>query len=67
MLDDPSPPVTPPDTITEVGIVNVCATSAYVTSKIILPSSPELGKLENDLPTRHVRMQSEEEFAGWGS
>jgi len=26
-----------------------------------------LGKLEYDLPTRHVRMQNKEEFAGWGS
>ena len=27
-----------------------------------------LGKLENDLPTRHVRMQNNDpEFEGWGS
>ena len=26
-----------------------------------------LGPLEYTLPTRHVRMQNKEEFAGWGS
>ena len=26
-----------------------------------------LGPLEYKLPTRHVRMQNKEEFAGWGS
>lgn len=26
-----------------------------------------LGPTENYLPTRHVRMQNKEEFAGWGS
>ena len=26
-----------------------------------------LGPTENYVPTRHVRMQNKEEFAGWGS
>jgi hypothetical protein len=26
-----------------------------------------LGKTDYYLPTRHVRMQNKEEFAGWGS
>ena len=26
-----------------------------------------LGEQEYTLPTRHVRMQNQEEFAGWGS
>ena len=26
-----------------------------------------VGEIEYSLPTRHVRMQSKEEFAGWGS
>ena len=35
-----------------------------------LKQSPNLvclGEQEYDLPTRHVRMQNQEEFAGWGS
>tara|TARA_B100000085_G_C18475857_1_gene485110 strand:- start:843 stop:1034 length:192 start_codon:yes stop_codon:yes gene_type:complete len=34
----------------------------------INPTFECLGPLENDLPTRHVRMQNKDtEFEGWGS
>ena len=34
----------------------------------LYPTFECLGKLENDLPTRHVRMQNNDpEFEGWGS
>ena len=34
----------------------------------INPNFECLGPLENDLPTRHVRMQNKDtEFEGWGS
>ena len=49
--DDPSPPVTLSATITELGIVKVCATAAQVMSKTILPSDPDAGKLVNDKVT----------------
>jgi len=38
--------------------------------KAYLKKSPNLvclGEQEYTLPTRHVRMQNQEEFAGWGS
>ena len=31
------------------------------------PDFKNLGVIEYVLPTRHVRMQNKEEFAGWGS
>tara|TARA_B100000424_G_scaffold257178_1_gene237826 strand:+ start:530 stop:721 length:192 start_codon:yes stop_codon:yes gene_type:complete len=33
----------------------------------INPDFKNLGVIDYDLPTRHVRMQNKEEFAGWGS
>ena len=31
------------------------------------PSFKNLGQVEFALPTRHVRMQNKDDFAGWGS
>ncbi len=42
--DDPSPPVTFPATITEVGIVIVCAALTTLTSKIKRPTEFVAGK-----------------------
>ncbi len=33
----------------------------------INPDFKNLGVIDYDLPTRHVRMKNKEEFAGWGS
>ena len=45
--DDPSPPATLSATMTALGIVNVCATSAQLMSSMILPSDPDAGKFVN--------------------
>ena len=45
--DDPSPPATLSATNTALGIVSVCATSAQVISKTILPNLPVAGRLLN--------------------
>ena len=49
--DDPSPPATLSATITELGMVSVCATAAQLMSRTILPSVPDAGRLVNDKVT----------------
>ena len=48
VLEEPSPPLTPPETITAVGIVIVCDVDANVISNIILPSDVVAGQFLND-------------------
>ena len=47
----PSPPLTFPATNTPVGIVIVCAVLTKVTSSIILPNVPVVGKFKNERVT----------------
>ena len=51
VLDEPSPPVTFPETLTDVGIVIVCAVLTKVMSSIILPTLFDAGRLVKDSVT----------------